>query len=121
MRICIPTETDSGFDARVHGHFGSAPIFTIFVTETRTLEFVNNPNHQHIHGTCKPLNALHGTHVDVVVSIGMGLRAVHELKEGGIKAFRAKGTTVQEVIRNYEAGALEEITLYNSCTEHHCH
>jgi nucleotide-binding universal stress UspA family protein len=29
MRICILTESNNGFDARVHVHFGSAPIFTI--------------------------------------------------------------------------------------------
>ena len=121
MRICIPTESDNGFDARVHAHFGSSPIFTIFETDTERLEVVNNPNNEHLHGTCQPLNALGGTHVDVVVCGGMGARAVQKLNQGGIKAYLAKGDTVQEVLQHYDDGDLEEITLQNSCVQHHCH
>ena len=44
MRICIPTETDMGQEAKVYGHFGSAPYFTIYDTEEMTLE---NACHQH--------------------------------------------------------------------------
>jgi predicted Fe-Mo cluster-binding NifX family protein len=105
MRICIPTESDIGFDAKVHAHFGSAPIFTIFETDTEHLEIVNNPNN----------------HVDAVVCGGMGARAVQKLNQGGIKAYLAKGDTVQEVLRQYDADDLEEITIQNSCVQHHCH
>jgi predicted Fe-Mo cluster-binding NifX family protein len=83
----------------VHEHFGSAPIFTIFETDTKALEVVENPNNKHLHGTCQPLNALNGTDVDVVV----------------------KGDTVGEVILNYGSGDLEEITVSNACAQHHCH
>ena len=121
MRICIPTETGEGFQARVHAHFGSAPIFTIFETETKALEVVENPNNKHLHGTCQPLKALNGTNVDVVVCGGMGARAVQRLNQGGIKAYRAKDATVGEVIQNYDAGNLEEITVSNACIQHHCH
>ncbi|UCF93904.1 MAG: NifB/NifX family molybdenum-iron cluster-binding protein [Desulfobacterales bacterium] len=121
MRICIPTETDEGFEAGVHAHFGSAPIFTVFETHTRTLEFVRNPNHRHLHGTCQPLSALSGTPVDVVVCSGMGARALQKLNGSGIKALRARGTTVEEVLRNHAAGVPEEITLQNACMQHQCH
>ncbi len=121
MRICIPTETGEGFEARVHAHFGSAPVFTIFETETKALEVVKNYNDKHLHGTCQPLNALNGTNVDIVVCGGMGARAVQKLNHGGIKAYLAKGDTVEEVIQNYGAGDLQEITVSNSCAQHHCH
>ena len=121
MRICIPTESNRGLDARVYAHFGSAPIFTIFETESRHLEIVNNPNHQHLHGTCQPLNALRGTDVDVVLCGGLGARAVQKLNQGGIKAYLTKGNTVQEALQHYDEGDLEEITVRNSCVQHHCH
>ena len=121
MRICIPTETGDGLGARVHEHFGSAPVFTIFETDTAALEVVENPNNQHFHGTCQPLNALNGTDVDVVVCSGMGARAVQKLNQGGIKAYRAKGASVGEVIENYGCGDLEEIMPGNACAQHHCH
>ena len=121
MRICIPTETGEGFEARVHAHFGSAPIFTIFETETTALELVENPNNKHLHGTCQPLNALNGTNLDIVVCGGMGARAVQKLNQVGIKAYLAKGDTVEEVIQNYGTGDLQEITVSNACAQHHCH
>ena len=36
MKICIPTETNSGKEAMVYGHFGSAPFFTIFDTANKS-------------------------------------------------------------------------------------
>ena len=121
MRICIPTETGDGFVARVHAHFGSALIFTIFETDTRALEVMENPSNRHLHRTCQPLNALNGADVDFVVCGGMGARAVQKLNQGGIKAYRVKGDTVEEVIQNYGTGDLEEITASNACAQHHCH
>jgi predicted Fe-Mo cluster-binding NifX family protein len=59
--------------------------------------------------------------VDAVVCGGMGARAVQKLNQGGIKAYLAKGDTVQEVLRQYDADDLEEITIQNSCVQHHCH
>ena len=121
MRICIPTETGDGYNARVHEHFGSAPIFTIFETDTKALEVVENPNNKHLHGTCQPLNVLNGTGVDVVICASMGARAVQKLNQGGIMAYRARGNTVGEIIQNYGSGDLEEITPGNACAQHHCH
>ena len=42
MKICIPTETNQGNTAQVYGHFGSAPYFTIYDTEAKSLEVVDN-------------------------------------------------------------------------------
>jgi predicted Fe-Mo cluster-binding NifX family protein len=51
----------------------------------------------------------------------MGLRAVERLNAGGIKAFKAKGDTVSEIISEYSKGNLEEITPGTACTDHNCH
>ena len=67
MRICIPTETDDGNDAQVNAHFGSAPVFTIYDTDSHELEYVNNSAHQHIHGMCQPMTALKGRRIDSVI------------------------------------------------------
>ena len=34
MKICIPTNTDSGTESTISGHFGSAPFFMIVDTES---------------------------------------------------------------------------------------
>jgi predicted Fe-Mo cluster-binding NifX family protein len=74
MKICIPTETDAGKKAKVYGHFGSAPYFTIYDTEKDDCETVDNSNQHHIHGTCHPVGALDSQRIDAVVCAGMGAR-----------------------------------------------
>lgn len=121
MKICIPTETNKGKAANVYGHFGSAPYFTICDIKDDTIEIIDNANQHHQHGMCQPLNALNGKRIDAVVCGGMGARAVMMLNEGGIKTYRAIAGSVEEVIKSYREGALEEITIENACASHGCH
>ena len=121
MRICMPTETDRGLDAAVMAHFGSAPFFTIYDTDTKSVEHIGNRNQHHLHGGCQPLLALNGKAVDAVICGGMGARAVQKLGEGGISVFIVKGATVKEALANYFAGKLSPITFLNACRDHDCH
>ena len=121
MKVCIPTETNEGKNAKVYGHFGSAPYFTIVDTEKDSVEVIGNANQHHSHGMCQPMNALMGKSIDAVVTGGMGGRAVMKLNEGGIKAYRAIPGSVTEIINQYVKGGLEEITIQNACAQHDCH
>ena len=121
MRICIPTETNEGRSAVVYGHFGSAPYFTIVDTEKDSVEIIDNANQHHVHSMCQPMNALMGKKIDVVVTGGMGARAVQKLNEGGIKAYQVIPGTVSDIISQFTKGELEEITLQNACAQHGCH
>jgi predicted Fe-Mo cluster-binding NifX family protein len=120
MRICIPTETDTGKQAKVYDHFGSAPYFTIYDTEKDDCETIDNSNQHHIHGTCNPIDALNGKDIDAVVCNGMGKRAVQKLNEAGIRSYIASGAIVREVIDKYQANELEEMTQDNACHRHGC-
>ena len=121
MRLCIPTETNEGKNARVFGHFGSAPYFTIVDIEKDSLETIDNANQHHAHGMCQPMNALTGKSIDAVVTGGMGARAVAGLNQSGIKAYRAIPGTVAEIVSQFTKGGLEEITVQNACVRHGCH
>lgn len=120
MRICIPTETDEGETAKVYGHFGSAPYFTIYDTEKNSVETVDNANMHHAHGTCHPMQALGAKRIDAVACAGMGARAVQGLNASGIKAYRVGSGLVSQVIERFEQGALEEITPDSACNQHSC-
>jgi predicted Fe-Mo cluster-binding NifX family protein len=120
MKICIPTETQTGKNANVYGHFGSAPFFTIYDTDSDSVEIIENSNQHHSHGACQPMAALMGKAIDAVVCGGMGARAVQKLNEGGIKAYRALGGTVAQIVEQYKIGKLEELTIQNACTQHDC-
>jgi predicted Fe-Mo cluster-binding NifX family protein len=121
MKICIPTETGEGKNAQVYGHFGSAPYFTIYDTDSLALEIVENGNSHHEHGTCNPVAALQGRAVDMVVTGGMGARAVMMLNQTGIKVFRAVSGTVEQTIAHCTANTLDELTVQNACASHDCH
>ena len=121
MRICIPTETDMCHEAKVYGHFGSAPYFTIYDTDKDDCETVDNSNQHHVHGTCNPIDALKGKDIDAVVCNGMGKRAIEKLNEAGIRVYRASGAKVEEIVKEYRDSDLEEITEKNACGHHGCH
>lgn len=120
MKLCIPTTTKEGQNALVHEHFGSAPFFTVYDVATKATEVIDNFNEHHAHGMCQPLAALTGRNIDVVVCGGMGARAVQKFNEARIKVYRAVPGTVSDIARLFSEGALEEITLANSCAQHNC-
>ncbi len=121
MRICIPTENKEGLSAKVYEHFGSAPYFTIYDTDKGTFKTVDNANAHHSHGMCHPIGVLGTSSIDAVVCQGMGARAVQKLNEASIKAYRATGETVAEIIKKFKSGELEEITVQNACAQHGCY
>ena len=121
MKVCIPTETNEGKNAKVFGHFGSAPYFTIVDTDNNSVEIIDNANQHHSHGMCQPMSAFVGKRIDAVVTGGMGGRAVQKLNESGIKAYRAIPGTVADIVSQFTKGGLEEITVQNACGQHGCH
>jgi predicted Fe-Mo cluster-binding NifX family protein len=122
MTICIPTTTNEGKTAPVHEHFGSAPFYTLCDTEADKVEVITNSDHGHAHGMCQPLSLFADRHIDAVVCGGMGARAVQKLNQGGIRAYRAIPGTVAAVLEQFAASQLDEITMDNSCSQHHgCH
>jgi predicted Fe-Mo cluster-binding NifX family protein len=121
MKICIPTENNLGLKSKVYGHFGSAPYFTVYDSDGKICDVIANINEHHSHGTCHPLAVL-GDKINVVICLGMGARAVMSLNDSGIKVFKAKGNTVEDVLINFERNDCEEITVAKSCNQHHsCH
>jgi predicted Fe-Mo cluster-binding NifX family protein len=121
LRLCVPTSTNEGKTAVVHGHFGSAPYFTIYDTATGDVEVVENSNQHHSHGTCHPMSVLADRKIDAVVCAGMGARAVGKLNEAGIKVYRAFSGTVVDIASQFSKGDIEEITPENACAQHSCH
>jgi predicted Fe-Mo cluster-binding NifX family protein len=121
MRICVPTGTKEGLEAKVYGHFGSSPYFTIYDTETKEIKTVDNTNAHHAHGMCHPIGVLGTAKIDAVVCQGMGMKAIEKLNAAGIRAFRADDGSVKDIIKQYEANTLTEMTAANACAQHGCH
>lgn len=118
MRLCFPVENDNGMDSMVYGHFGSAPMFILYDSETNELDIINNQNEHHAHGMCSPLQALNGRVVDAIVVGGIGAGAINKLSTMGIKVFRASKNTVQNNIDLIKKSLLQEITDNDACVHH---
>jgi predicted Fe-Mo cluster-binding NifX family protein len=121
MRICVPTQTKEGGSATAYGHFGSAPYFTVYDSAKDSYDVFENAHQQHAHGACHPMGTLEGKEIDTVICAGMGARALQKLNEGGVKVYSTVTGTVEDVIKKFMTGQLEELTYENACGQHRCH
>ncbi len=118
MKICFPVELDKGLESEVFGHFGSAPVFVVFNTETKTIDKINNQDLGHVHGKCNPLKALDGNIVDIVIVGGAGKGAINQLNKAGIKIFKASKISIQDNLGLFENNSLSELTVEHACGGH---
>ena len=118
MKLCFPIESNNGIESFVYGHFGSAPMFLVYDTESESSETINNQNLNHVHGRCSPIQALDGQSVDAIVVGGIGGGAISKLNMMGIKVYQAVQGTVQKNIDLFKQKAVSEITLDQACRQH---
>ena len=118
MKVCFPVESDKGLESEVYGHFGSAPVFVVFDTESKAINTINNQNLGHAHGMCSPLKALDGKKIDAIVVVGIGVGAINKLNNMGIKVYRAAQGTVQANIKLFENNTMSEISIDHACGGH---
>ena len=118
MKLCFPIEADNGMGSVVYGHFGSAPMFFIYDTETDTTDLINNQNLGHAHGMCSPIQALDGKSVDAIVVGGIGAGAINKLNAMGIKVYQAGEDTIQKNIDLFKNKSIPELTIDHACNQH---
>ena len=118
MKVCIPTETKEGLKAKVYGHFGSAPYFTLCDSKTLKCEIVDNGNLEHEHGMCNPLKAVGNAKPDAVVVGGIGMGAIRGLNAAGIKVYIVAEATVETAVAAINSGKLKEADASSACGHH---
>ena len=109
MRIAIPV-MEAKENAEVSPHFGRAPFFAIFDTETENLDFIRNSS-EHFGGRGKPAEIIAEQKSDCVFALDMGSKAIALFKSLDIKVKTGSFATLEEVIKNQ--ALLEE--LEKSC------
>ncbi|MBD3168512.1 MAG: hypothetical protein GF307_03445 [candidate division Zixibacteria bacterium] len=115
MLACIPTKGNAGTEGTVSEHFGSAPFFTLYDTETGEIKIEPNHNAEHSHGTCHPLRQLGKFKIDCIVCRHMGRRAIEALSYEGIRVCRAESESVHDTIEQIKAGNLADIDPEKAC------
>ncbi|MCI4625661.1 MAG: NifB/NifX family molybdenum-iron cluster-binding protein [Candidatus Magnetoovum sp. WYHC-5] len=122
MKLCFPTTENKELKSHIYDHFGSAPIFLIFDTETEQSYIIDNRDLSHNHGACDPIKALNNQKVDAVIVKGIGGGALQGLLTAGIKVYQANNTTVENHIKKFKENSLNIFSTAHVCGGHHaCH
>ncbi len=107
MKIAVPTYK-GGLDDSIFEHFGRAPTFTIYDTETGKVEIVENRS-GHFGGMGRPPELLMSLGVNAVICCGMGVKAISFFRSYGIGVYIApNGLKVKDAIEKFLAGMLVE-------------
>ena len=122
MKICIPTEEPMGLDSVAYGHFGSAPYFLIYDTETKEIEVIKNNEDEHEHGQCNPVAPIKDKGVQALMVAGMGSGALQKFVALGINVYKIEtGTKVRTIVENLDLDKMEQLVIDNCCQGHSCH
>ena len=106
MLITVAADENS-LESNVAKRFGHANFYLTYNTETGNHEAIINADHDHSHSMLYNLLDK-GTEVFIVGNIGP--HAFEIIKTETTKVFLARKMTVQEAIRKYMDGELQELT-----------
>jgi predicted Fe-Mo cluster-binding NifX family protein len=115
MRLCIPTDGNSGLDAPISAHFGSAPYLTFVDSDSNAVEVVTNREAHHAPGTCETARSLPAHAVGAVVCLGLGRRAFAGLRRLGIDVFVTDAAYAGAAADAFRAGRLQALTSEEAC------
>jgi len=120
MKIAFAANTNTGLDSETSHHFGRCPYFVFVDIENNTVT--------HIEGIVNPLNGAHNPgevpafiaqhQANVMLSGGMGTRAVQLFERMGIHAVTGASGTVRQTLERYLSG---ELTGAEPCADSVAH
>lgn len=102
MKLCIPTVSDDGLEARVSDHFGRAPFFTFVDTVTGDAEAVANSG-------AHPPDVVLQQAPDAVAVRGMGQGAYQRLQGAGVQVLETEEPDVEETLAAAREGRLRPL------------
>ena len=119
-RVCVPTAGRGGLDDAVGEHFGRVPTYTIFNTETQSVDVVDNTS-EHAGGSGLPADILSELGIDVLLCRGAGRRALDILGANGIEVCDGVDGTAGEAINAWKEGSLSSASKEDACQQHAFH
>jgi len=120
MRIAISADDRNGLDSVVSPHFGRCPYYILVDVEgqeVQAIHAVDNPYYyQHAPGQVPGF--IHSQSVDVMLTGGMGQRAIGFFREYGIEAVTGASGTVRHALQRYLGGTLHGAAPCRESVEH---
>jgi predicted Fe-Mo cluster-binding NifX family protein len=112
-RIVVPVLDEAGETSRLSPHFGRAPFFAV-AELTASGDIVNlrfEPNSSsHFGGQGRPPDLLLQLGPNVIITFGMGPRAMRRFQEAGIAVMQAKSESLGDVLTAFSHNELTELT-----------
>ena len=120
MKIAISTEDKNGLDSSISHHFGRCPCYVLVDLEGMSIaevKGIDNPYfRQHKPGMVPEFIKEQG--VEVMISGGMGRRAIDFFDQFGIKVATGAVGNVRITLELYLDGKLQEATPCRESVEH---
>jgi len=118
MKIALATDDNMGLNAVVSHHFGRCPYYIVVEVddkEIKDVKAVKNPFYESHGQPGEVPNFIHSIGVDVIISGGMGPKAIGFFQQLGIQAFTGASGIVRDVIKNYMSGQINGAV---PCSDH---
>ncbi|MGD9092173.1 MAG: NifB/NifX family molybdenum-iron cluster-binding protein [Anaerolineales bacterium] len=120
MRIAISTEDKKGLDSRVSHHFGRCPYYVlvdVYQEEVQVVHAIDNPYaRQHQPGMVPGF--IHDKGADVMISGGMGRRAIGYFQQYNVQVATGASGTVRLALERYLGGELNGAEPCRESIEH---
>ncbi|WP_136689730.1 NifB/NifX family molybdenum-iron cluster-binding protein [Halorhabdus amylolytica] len=121
MLLCIPSRDDGTLEAPTSPHFGRAPNYSVYDSNTEEVEVIDNDG-QHHGGRRSPPKIIAETGADTLIVGNLGQRAVERFDAMDIEVYCGAEGTVSDAIEQFEAGDLEAATPDGThCEGHESH
>ncbi len=120
MRIAVPSDS-GGLDAAVSPHFGRCPYFVLIDLEDGDIQRVQTLENPFF-GSHEPGQVpgfMHSQGANVMLTGGMGSRAIHFFGEFGIQPVTGASGTVHHALKQYLSGDLTGAAPCLQSKEHH--
>jgi len=120
MRVAVSVDDSNGLDSVVSPHFGRCPYFVLVDLEGREVRAVNaisNPYYGH-HQPGQVPGFIHSQGADVMLTGGMGMRAIGFFQQNGIQAATGASGTVRHALEQYLGGELQGAEPCRESLEH---
>jgi predicted Fe-Mo cluster-binding NifX family protein len=123
MRIAISADNNDGLDSIVSPHFGRCPYFVLVDLqgqEVQAIAAIDNPYYgSHQPGQVPAFISSHN--VNVMLTGGMGGRAIMFFDQFGIQAVTGAAGTVRQSLERYLGGGLQGAAPCRESVEHAHH
>lgn len=122
LRIVVPVSEENGVNSKLSQHFGMAPFYAVVdldsdgnITSASTIA----NDSEHFGGVGLPPQRIIQLKPNVLVTYGMGSRALGMFQDAQVAVLRTEAGTVKEVVAAYKNDELQELTEGCSHAHHH--